>query len=340
MIQIRTETAADVAARERLLDRAFGKSRRRKTSERLREGRLPSDGLAFTAVDAKGRLHPGFNLTSTNTRRLSGSDPNLQNVPTRSEEGAQIRNAFIAEKRRRLVVQDMSQIEYRLLAHVCGSASMRAMFIRGEDFHAAMAAQVLGGKWQEYTDKKNAKKYAARSRFKNVNFAKIYGAGPKKIARMCGITEKEAYRILDDYAAMFPEVDEWKDTVVQFARKHAYAETLFGGRIHVPTIKWSDKGLQKMAERQAVNGVIQGTAADMMRLAMQQVWSFLRRNYRTAYLLLSVHDELVIECDEEDADDIRKAVKRIVETCADNLITWSIPILSEGGVGRSWGEAK
>ncbi len=287
-----------------------------------------------------GRLHPGFNLTSTNTRRLSGSEPNLQNVPTRSEEGASIRKAFVAPEGRYLVVQDMSQIEYRILAHVCGSEKMRGMFRRGEDFHAAMAASVLGGKWRAYADKKHADKYAARSRFKNVNFAKIYGAGPKKIAAMCKIKEKDAYKLLADYADEFPEVDLWKSDVIQFAHEHGYAETLFGGRIHVPTIKWSDKGMVKMAERQAVNGVVQGTAADMMRLAMARVAAWLAENFPTAWLLLSVHDELVVECDEDDAGDIRAGVKEIVETCADHLITWTIPIVSEGGVAQSWGEAK
>lgn len=286
------------------------------------------------------RIHPGFNLTATNTRRLSGSEPNLQNVPTRSEEGAQIRDAFVSEKHRRLVVQDMSQVEYRLLAHVCGSKLMRQMFINGQDFHASMAAEVLGGDWKAYTDKNNDELYAARSRFKNVNFAKIYGAGPKKIARMCKISEKAAYRLLDDYAAQFPEVDDWKDEVIEFARKHKYAETMLGGRIYVPTIKWADKGMRAYAERQAVNGVIQGTAADMMRLAMAQVWTFLRRNYQNAWLLLSVHDELVIECDEDDAEAIRVGVKRIIETCADRYIKWTVPIVSEGGVADSWGKAK
>jgi DNA polymerase-1 len=312
----------------------------------------------FDMVDANGRLHPGFNLCVTNTRRLSGSDPNLQNVPARSDEGSQIRSAFVAPKGRRLVCQDMSQIEYRLLAHTCGSEKMRGMFrrgedfhagmaasvlggkCRGEDFHAGMAASVLGGKWQDYTNKKDPEKTAARSRFKNVNFAKIYGAGPKKIARMCKITEKAAYKLLADYSEEFPEVDLWKSDVIKFAHAHGYAETLFGGRIHVPTIRWSDKGLVAMAERQAVNGVIQGTAADMMRLAMAHVSRWLRKRHPTAWLLLSVHDELVVECDEDAADEVREGMKHIIETCADHLIEWSIPIVSEGKAARSWGEAK
>lgn len=296
---------------------------------------------AWTALlDDNDRIHPGFGLTTTNTRRLSGYDPNLQNVPARSEEGAEIRKAFVAPDGRALVVQDMSQIEYRVLAHVSQQPFMVKAFNSGFDFHAAMAAKVLGGDWKTYADKSNKEAYGHRSTFKNVNFAVIYGAGPKKVAGMSKISEKRAYQILDDYAAEFPEVMDWKASVIDFARKHGYAETLFGGRIHVPTIRWSDKGMKAYGERQAVNGVVQGTAADMMRLAMSQVSRWLAKKYPTAWLLLSVHDELVIECDEDDADAVRAGVKRIVETCADHLVNWSIPILSEGGHARSWGEAK
>lgn len=286
-----------------------------------------------------GRIHGGFNLTVTNTRRLSASDPNLQNVPTRSEEGEEIRTCVVAPKGRRLVCMDASQIEYRLLAHVTQQPVMIQAFKDGHDFHAAMAARVLGGDWKEYANEKNEKLYAERSRFKNVNFATIYGAGPRKIAAMCKIPEKRAYQLLDDYATEFPEVLDWKEDVKTFAREHGYVETLFGGRIHVPFIRWSDKGMQAMGERQAVNGVIQGTAAEIIRIAMARVFDELKQ-WRDAWLLLQVHDELVVECWEDDADDVAAMVKRVIETCTNDIIRWRIPIVSKGGHGKTWYEAK
>ena len=287
-----------------------------------------------------GRMHGSFKITSTNTRRLSAGDPNLQNVPRRSEEGGEIRKCIIAPEGRSLVVQDMSQIEYRLLAHVCGSKVMRKMFRDGHDFHAAMAADVLGGNWKDYKDqKRHPELYAHRDSFKTVNFGIIYEIGYRSLARQIGKPEKYAYRLLADYNERFPEIGEWKNNVKAYARKSGYVETLFGSRIHVPFIRLSDKAMQSYGERQAVNAVIQGTAADMMRLAMAKVHRRLKK-FNQAYLLLSVHDELVAECRDEDAEEVRLMMKETIETCADKYIDWSIPIVSEGDHGKSWGEAK
>lgn len=286
-----------------------------------------------------GRIHGQLRLTNTNTRRLAATDPNLQNVPVRTKEGKQIRNAVVAPVGRKLVVNDASQIEYRVLAHVAQCTPMIEAFRAGYDFHAATAADIFGGDWTDYTDETNAPKYALRSSMKNVNFANIYGAGPKKVARMCGIAEKEAYCILDEYKEKFPEVEEWKSHVKQFARRNGYVETLFGGRIHVPMVRLGDKALQAYGERQAINAVVQGTAADIVRIAMTEVWKALRR-YRNAWLLLQVHDELIVECYDKDAEEIKELVKHIIETCTSDYIQWSVPLVSKGGIGQTWLAAK
>lgn len=292
-----------------------------------------------TLADKKGRLHGSFMLTSTNTRRLSSTDPNEQNVPTRSAEGKECRSLVIAPKGRKLVVNDASQIEYRLLAHVTKCRPMIDMFHAGYDFHAATAADIFGGEWKDYLNKSDSVRTGQRASMKNTNFGIIYGVGARKLARMCGIPEKEAYRILDEYKGRFPEVFEWKAEVAAFAEANGYIETLFGGRIHVPMAQWSDKGMKAYGIRQAINGVIQGTAADIIRIAMSDVHAKLK-SFRSAWLLMQVHDELVVECEERDAEEVCALVKQSIEKCTAPLIRWRIPIVSNGAVVQNWSEAK
>jgi DNA polymerase-1 len=212
-------------------------------------------------------------------------------------------------------------------------------FHAGYDFHAQTAADIFGGNWKDYTNEDDEERYGHRAAMKNVNFANIYGAGARKVARMCGIPEKEAYRILDEYKARYPEVVEWKAEVTAEAEANGYIETLFGGRIHVPMAQWSDKAMRAYGIRQAINGKIQGTAADIIRIAMAEVHAQLRK-FRDAWLLLQVHDELVVECNDEDAEEVCALVMKTIETCTAPLIKWRVPIVSKGKVAQNWKEAK
>ncbi len=291
-----------------------------------------------------GRVHTSFNSTFTNTRRFSSSEPNLQNIPTRTEEGAEIRGAFIAGPGNVIVCSDKSQIEYRILAHITQAPALVNAFKNGQDLHATMAALVRGGDWREYADKKkDPAKYKVRSTFKNVNFATIYGAGPRKVAAMSDITEAEAYDLLDAHRELAPEVYEWKDDVIEFCREHGYVETIFGARVYVPNIRSKDTAKKSRAERQAVNAVIQGSAADCMRLAMGNVRERLHSTglyAKGARLLITCHDELVAECPKKLGDAVARELKEGMETFADGWIEWNVPLVSNVDMGGSWKDAK
>ena len=298
------------------------------------------EGLTDKVNPITGRVHTNFNATFTNTRRFSSSQPNLQNIPTRTEEGAEIRGAFTAELGNVLVCCDLSQIEYRILAHVTQAAELLKAFRNGQDLHATMAALAKGGHWTEYADKKkDPKKYKLRGVFKNVNFATIYGAGPTKVALMSGIDIDEAYDLLDEHQRLAPEVYDWKGDVVSFAKRTGYVETVFGARIYIPNLRHKEMSRRGRGERQAVNAVIQGAAADYMRLAISKVYAALRR-VPSAELLLTVHDELVVECARADTNRVSEIMKTAMETCCDHLVDWSVPMVGEVDSGVSWKDAK
>lgn len=288
-----------------------------------------------------GRVHGNFNFTRTSTGRGASSKPNLQNIPTRTEDGAKLRAAFITDPNWSLLSADYSQIEYRILAHITQDPYLIQCFRDGVDLHARMAADVRGGDWREYADKKNKPLYKIRGGFKNVNFAVIYGAGPAKVARMSGIELDEAHRILDAHQELAPRVYTWKEDALADARRHLYSETLFGRRIHVPHILSSKGDHRGHAERLAINGIVQGSAADLMRRAMVRVYDdlqHLRGNF--CRILMTVHDELVLECSSSGVKEIMPIVKTGMETCVDHLIEWRVPIIAEIDAGKTWKDAK
>lgn len=264
-----------------------------------------------------------------------------------SDRGAELRECFIAKrvpwapKRKRVLIGgDLSQAEYRMMAHAANCKPLLKAFANGHDFHAATAADIFGGKWQDYTNKEDKDRAGKRQRMKTVNFMHLYGAGGTAVAAACGIPEKEGFRILADYAEAYPEIGEWKQEVIRFAHENGYSETLFGGRVHVPHIKFeSQRGLVKMAERQAVNGVIQGGCADYVRIAMADTVEECEK-YEDAWLLLQVHDELVFECYEEDAEELVPALQRIITTCTNDIIKWRVKFVSDVKAGNSWAEIK
>lgn len=292
-----------------------------------------------------GRIHGNFNFCGPITGRGSSSDPNLQNIPTRTSDGEQLRRAFVAGKGNRLITVDYSQIEYRVLAHITQSKYLMHCFLNGIDLHAKMAADVRGGTWQDYSGdeyKKRGEKIPRRlakirGAFKNVNFAVIYGASPALVAYMSEIEMGEAFEILEAHKELAPEVYEWKEAVWEQARKDLFVETLFGRRIPLPGINSNRYGVRGHAERLAINAPIQGSSADLMRMAMSKVHAHLPPKVR---MLLTVHDELVIEAPQKIEQKIASLVKYHMETAADHLVKWTVPIIAEAGAGTNWKEAK
>lgn len=293
------------------------------------------DGLPEKKNKRTGRVHTDLKITSTKTRRFSSAGPNLQNIPTRTEMGQQIREAFVADKGNVLISADYSQIEYRVLAHVTGDPYLLRAFNDKIDMHALMAADVFGGNWRDYNNKADKRRYSIRGAMKNVNFATIYGAGGPKVARMSGIEVAEAFRLLDAHHEMCPGVYDWKEQTWNFAKQFGYVENLFGGRCHVTYINSKNMELRGHAERLAINAPIQGGAAELIRKAMPSV-----NRVEGARLLLQVHDELVLECATARAEAIAPIVKAAMETCADDMIEWRVPIVAETGIGKNWREAK
>lgn len=307
-------------------------------------------GLPDRKNKKTGRVHTSLNITSTKTRRLSSSEPNLQNIPVRTDEGQQLRVAFIAGLGCVLISCDYSQIEYRVLAHVTEDPYLVKAFNDGVDLHAKMAADRSGGHWEDYNNKADKTRYKIRTKFKNVNFAVVYGAGPGRVAYMSKIDKAEAVVTLAEHKEMCPRVYDWKEEVWAKARETLYVENLFGGRTYVKKINSKERALKGHAERLAINAPIQGGAAELIRIAMPKVRQIIVP--AKTKLLLQVHDELVLrtrapdlkivkgECVSPIADAVAFKVKRAMETAADHLVQWKVPILAETGLGRNWSEAK
>lgn len=296
------------------------------------------NGLPEKINPRTGRVHTDLNDTVTKTRRFSSSGPNLQNIPTRTKQGKMLRETFEAEKGCVLISADYSQIEYRVLAQVTRDSYLVQVFNDGVDMHAKMAADVRGGHWTDYNNKDDVVRYAVRSAFKNVNFAVIYGAGPARVAYMSKISVPEALDLLATHEEMCEGVYVWKEETLEFAREHGYVDNLFGGRTHLKFINNPKRGLRGGAERLAINAPIQGGAADLIRLAMPRVLDTCVAG--KSKLCLQVHDELIVEAPKASAKQMCGRVARAMETAADELIDWIVPIKAEANFGSTWLEAK
>lgn len=283
-----------------------------------------------TKADERFRVHPDLRPVRTKTRRFSCADPNTQQIPVRTKAGRQLREAFIAERGHLLIACDYSQIEYRVLAHITGQADLIQAFHDGVDVHAAVYAKLMGLPVERVTKDQ-------RGTGKTLNFASIYGAGPRRVAATAKIDVHRARAMLDSYWSELPDVLVWKERTLDFAREHGFVETIFGGRIHVPGILSKDSDIRSGAERLAINAPIQGSAADLMRRAMVAVHGALPSD---CYMLLQVHDELIVEAPEHKASDVAEIVKYEMEHAADGVIAWRVPIIAEANVGRTWLEAK
>ena len=276
-----------------------------------------------------GRLHTTFNQTVAATGRLSTSNPNLQAIPIRTELGREIRSAFVAEPGHKLLSADYSQIELRILAHVSGEPKLREAFETGEDVHTATAVEVLGVEPAELTS-------AQRSVAKMINFGIVYGISSFGLSENLEISRDEAQAYIDAYLARFPHVQDFIQRTIEQAARDGYVTTLLGRRRPVPEIRASNRQTRSLGERLAVNSVMQGTAADVIKAAMVAIHRRLREEGRAARLVLQVHDELLLEVPETEVSAIKSLVRE--EMC--RAYPLDPPLEVDVGVGEDWNEAK
>lgn len=287
-----------------------------------------ADGL-MTALNADGRIRTTFQNLVTATGRLSSTEPNLQNIPVRSDLGAEIRKMFIPKPGHVLVDADYSQIELRVLAHIADDKVMQDAFSSGLDVHTVTAAQVFGVAPENVTP-------LQRRHAKAVNFGIVYGISEFSLADDIGVSRWEAKDYIDSYLAHYAGVRTYMKQVVDQARERGYTETLYGRRRYIPELKASNFNIRSGAERMTLNTPIQGTAADLIKLAMIRVENALNEHYPEAKLLLQVHDELIVECPEEIAGEVAALVSREMQSVA----TLNVPLQAEAKYGKSWYDAK
>ncbi|XOU94143.1 MAG: DNA polymerase I [Candidatus Kerfeldbacteria bacterium] len=276
-----------------------------------------------------GRVHTSFNQTVTATGRLSSSDPNLQNIPIRTEEGRKIRNAFVAEPGYKIIAADYSQIELRIIASLAGDVKMIESFNKDEDIHKRTAADIHGIELEEVTKQQ---RYEA----KEVNFGILYGMGAWGLATRQGMTRERARAFIEKYFFTHQEIQEYLATTIATAKDQEYVETLFGRRRYLPEINASMPQMRASAERMAVNMPVQGTAADLLKIAMINIYKKLPAISNKTKIILQVHDELVFEVPEKEVDKVAKFIAEEMN----NVYKLKVPIKTDIAIGNSWGELK
>ena len=286
-----------------------------------------ADGL-LKVISADGRIHTSFQMTVTDTGRLSSREPNLQNIPIRKQLGAQIRKMFVAAPGMCLVDADYSQIELRLLAHISDDKNMQEAFLSGEDFHAVTASKVFNVPLQDVNS-------VLRSRAKAVNFGIVYGISAFSLAQDIGVYPNEAKAFMETYLEKYHGVRDYMKAVVDKAKEDGYVSTIFGRRRALPELKSSNFNVRSFGERVALNMPIQGTAADIIKIAMVRVHRRLHDEGLRGRLILQVHDELIVECPEEE----REQVSAILKDEMENAVKLNVPLTVEVKSGHSWAEA-
>ncbi len=287
-----------------------------------------ADGL-LKAAGPDERIHTNFQMTVTATGRLSSTEPNLQNIPTRTELGSELRRMFVPAPGCVLVDADYSQIELRLLAHISGDESMQEAFLSGEDFHAVTASHVFGVPLNEVTS-------SMRRAAKAVNFGIVYGISAFSLSQDLGVSAEEAKAYMDAYFARFPGVKRYMEDVVKKSRETGYAETIFRRRRTLPEITASKYATRSFGERVALNMPIQGTAADIIKLAMVKVFKRLKEEGLSSRLIMQVHDELIVECPENEAERVKSLLTQEME----GVCALTVPLIAEAHSGKNWLETK
>jgi DNA polymerase-1 len=286
------------------------------------------DALPKLINEKTGRIHTSFNQTVTSTGRLSSSDPNMQNIPIRGEWGTRIREVFVAPKDSLLISADYSQIELRILAHLCGDAGLIDAFRNNVDIHTRTASEIFGTPAAEVS-------VDQRRVAKTVNFGVIYGISSYGLSEALGISPKEAAEIIDHYFARHPGVKDYMELTLQSVRSKGYVKTLLGRKRPIPEIHGSNMNVRMQAERMAINAPVQGTAADLIKIAMIRIAKRLRGNGFMTKMILQIHDELLFEAPEPELDTVKKLIREEME----GALELSVPLHVEIGHGPNWAAA-
>ena len=293
-----------------------------------------TDALVDQINPRTKRIHTSFAMAAASTGRLSSTDPNLQNIPIRTEDGRKIRHAFVAEAGHQLLSLDYSQIELRLLAHIANISALKQAFHEGEDIHALTASQVFGLSVGDLDP-------LMRRKAKAINFGIIYGISAFGLGRQLGITTEEAADYMKAYFERYPGIQAYMERTKEFCRQHGYVQTLFGRRCHVPGIQDKNAARRNFAERAAINAPIQGSAADILKRAMIRVPQALEREglSQAAHLILTVHDELLFEVELTALDRTAEVVKGVMESATLPVLKLDVPLTVDFGRADNWGEA-
>jgi DNA polymerase-1 len=291
-----------------------------------------TDALVEQIDPQTGRVHTCYSLAATSTGRLSSTEPNLQNIPIRTEEGRKIRKAFVAEPGHVLLSADYSQIELRLAAHVAEIEALKEAFVKGQDIHALTASEVFQVP-MEQLDRET------RRRAKAINFGIIYGISSFGLAAQLGIPQAEAAQYIKAYFARFPGIRDYMDRTKELCRAQGYVETLFGRKCFIPGIRDGNAARRQGAERQAINAPLQGTAADIVKRAMVRLPKRLKDADLKARMLLQVHDELLFEVPEDETERTAVVVKEVMEAACDPRCVLSVPLVVETGAATNWDAA-
>jgi DNA polymerase I len=293
-----------------------------------------SDALQDHISKKTKRVHTSFLLAATNTGRLASSDPNLQNIPIKSEEGREIRKAFIADKKNTLISADYNQIEMRILADMADVKELKKAFKNNEDIHNLTASQIFNVSINKVNDD-------LRRKAKTINFGIIYGITQYGLAKQISVSNQEALDFINSYFKKFPEIKDYMNSTINICRKQGYVSNIFGRKIHLKSINDKNFSIRSFQERAAINAPIQGSAADVIRLAMIKIDKLIKDNKKLqAKMLLQIHDELIFECLEKDKDYIKKTIKEaMVSISSSEHHMFSIPLEVNVNSGYNWGEA-
>jgi DNA polymerase-1 len=286
------------------------------------------DALQEEIYSRTGRVHTSFNQTVAATGRLSSSNPNLQNIPIRSEMGREIRKTFLAEGEGMLLSADYSQVELRILAHLSADKALIKAFNKGEDIHTRTAAEIFGSSLEDVDSE-------GRQMAKAVNFGIVYGLSAFGLSRQLKITQREAKDFIEQYFALYKNVKIYMEETVEQARSLGYTSTMMNRRRYLPDLHSKNRQVREAAERIAINSPIQGSAADMIKVAMIQLSNELRRKKLRSKMILQVHDELVFECPVGEKSVMEKLVRNKME----GVCELTVPILVDMGWGKNWDEA-
>ncbi len=292
-----------------------------------------SDTLPEHINKKTNRIHTSFLLAATTTGRLASSDPNLQNIPIKTEEGKDIRKAFIAEKNKKLISADYNQIEMRILADLADVKELKKAFINNDDIHSLTASQVFGVDIKKVNPE-------MRRKAKAINFGIIYGISQYGLAKQIGVSNLEAEDFLNSYFLKFPEIKEYMSETIKFCRKSGYVSNIFGRKTHITGINDKNFNVRNFQERAAINAPIQGSASEIMRLAMIRLNEKINDEKNQSFkMLLQIHDELIFEVDEKKLNQCSKIIKETMTSVKDsNLHSFSIPLLVDVNSGENWGQ--